>query len=336
MIQFASFAEAHLDNAWATIGMFDGVHRGHQAILTPLVEQAHAAGDPAAVVTFFPHPVEVLRGVSGPLYLTTPDERARLIGQLGFEAVITLTFDRALAGLTAEAFMQQMSAALGLRQLWVGSDFALGRNRQGDLPTLRALGEKLGYALNVIPDVRNGNGGIPAGGMNASGSGASGGNNAGGNGVSERISSSLIREALRQGRASAAARMLGRPYTIEGPVMHGDRRGRTLGFPTANIGYWPGKIIPAYGVYATWTWVGGQRFASVTSVGVRPTFHQDQPTPLVESFLMDFDRDIYDQSARVEFLEFLRPELRFDSAESLIDQMVLDTQNAKEVLAHAA
>jgi riboflavin kinase/FMN adenylyltransferase len=235
-----------------------------------------------------------------------------LIAQLGFDAVITLTFDRALSALTAEAFMQQMSAALGLRRLWVGSDFALGRNRQGDLPTLRALGEKLGYALSVVPDVRSADG------------------------SAERISSSLIREALRQGRASAAARMLGRPYAIEGPVMHGDRRGRTLGFPTANIGYWPGKIIPAYGVYATWTWVGGQRYPSVTSVGVRPTFHQDQSAPLVEAFLIDFDRDIYDQQARVEFLEFLRPELRFDSAQSLINQMVLDTQNAKEVLAHAA
>ncbi len=318
MIHFQSFENVKLENAWATIGMFDGVHRGHQAILTPLAAEAHAAGSPAVVVTFFPHPAVALRGLDEAMYLTSPEERARLLGEIGIDAVVTLTFDRALASLSAEEFMRQMSSALGLRRLWVGDDFALGRNRQGDLPVLRALGEQMGYSLHVTSEVRlpnvDGSAGKPGG----------------------RISSSAIRGLLRDGKAAEAAKMLGRPYALEGKVIHGHGRGRQLGFPTANIAYWQKKVVPAYGVYATWTWANGQRIASVSSVGVRPTFDPPGSPPRAEAYLIDFEGDLYDQHARVEFLEFLRPELRFDSAHALIDQMVQDTQNAREVLAHAA
>lgn len=304
-----SFEETNLKNAWATIGTFDGVHRGHQAILGPMVRAAHEAGSPAVVVTFFPHPVVVLRGINEPISLTTPDERAQLLGSLGVDTVVTLTFDRALASWTAEEFMRVMSARLGLRQLWVGDDFALGRNRQGDIPTLRAIGEKLGYTVHVTSEV------------DIDGS---------------RVTSSLIRGLVRKGDVSQAARLLGQPYALEGPVAHGDGRGRGLGFPTANVDYRPEKITPTYGVYATWIWVGGHRLPSVTSVGVRPTFDPPDSTPRVEAYLIDYEGDLYDQTVRVEFLEFLRPELRFSSVQALIDQMVLDTQNAREVLAHAA
>lgn len=312
MKHYLSFDEVQINKAWATIGMFDGVHLGHQAILKPLVEQAHAAGNPAVVVTFFPHPVAVLRGVSDSIYLTTPEERAHLLGELGVDAVITLTFDHTLAGRTAEEFMRALCDATGLRELWVGNDFALGRNRMGDLPALRALGEQMGYRLHVTDEVRVENNGL------------------------ERISSSAIRKLVNAGNAAQAARMLGRPYALEGPVVHGDKRGRELGFPTANVGYWQGKVVPAYGVYATWTWVNGQRLPSVTGVGVRPTFDPPGSPPRVEAFIMDYQGDLYGQVARVDFLEFLRPELRFESAQALVDQMVLDTQNAREVLAHAA
>jgi riboflavin kinase/FMN adenylyltransferase len=307
MEHLQSFEQAALQGAWATIGTFDGVHRGHQAILAPMVQQAHAAGSPAVVVTFSPHPMVVLRGIKEPICLTTPEERAQLMGELGVDVVITLTFDRALASLSAEEFMQMMSPHLGLRRLWVGHDFALGRNRQGDLPTLHAIGERLGYTVHVTDEIQ-------AGG--------------------ERISSSLIRDLVRKGDVLTASQLLGRPYGLEGPVAHGDRRGRELGFPTANVAYPPQKITPAYGVYATWTWVNGQRYPSVTSVGVRPTFDPPDTSPRVEAFLIDFSADLYDQTARVDFLEFLRPELRFASAQALIDQMVLDTQNAREVLDH--
>ncbi len=225
-----SFEETTLKSAWATIGTFDGVHRGHQAILVPMLQAAHAAGSPAVVVTFYPHPVAVLRGISEPICLTSPDERAHLLGRLGVDVVLTLSFDRALAAWSAQEFMQRMSERLGLRQLWVGNDFALGRNRQGDIPTLRAIGQELGYTVHVTDEV------VIEG---------------------ERVSSSQIRSLLRGGDVRQAARLLGRPYVLEGTVAHGDGRGRDLGFPTANVDFWPEKIAPAYGVYATWTWVDG-------------------------------------------------------------------------------
>ena len=153
---------------------------------------------------------------------------------------------------------------------------------------------------------------------------------------SGKISSSHIRELIRAGAVAEAALMLGRPYSVEGPVMHGKARGRTLGFPTANVGYWEEKVPPALGVYATWAWVGDTRYPSVTSVGLNPTFNDGLTTPRVEAYLIDYSGDLYDQQMRVEFLEFLRPEMRFTSAEALIDQMKQDTIRAREVLAHAA
>lgn len=309
MIHYRSFDSVQLHNAWATIGTFDGVHRGHQAILAPMVEQAHAAGSPAVVVTFSPHPIVVLRGIDEPMCLTTPEERASLLGDLGIDVVITLTFDKALAALSAEDFMQQMSDHLNLRQLWVGSDFALGRGRQGDIPTLQRIGEQLRYQVHVTSEISQ---------------------------SGERISSSRIRRTIREGNVAEAAHLLGRPYNIEGLVVHGDHRGRELGFPTANIGYNPNKILPAYGVYATWAWIGdAERVPSVTSVGIRPTFDYPNPQPKVEPYLIDFSGDLYGKALRIAFLQFLRPELRFDSAQSLINQMVQDTQNAREVLANA-
>ncbi len=312
MIHFRSFDEANLNNSFATIGAYDGVHLGHQVILKSLVQSAHAAGCPAVVVTFFPHPVVVLREISDSIYLNTPEERAVLLGELGVDAVLTLPFDRAMAAWSAEEFMQKMSERLGLRELWIGDDFALGRNRQGNIPTLREIGKKLGYSLHVIDEV--------------SGSG-------------QRISSRRIRELVRQGEVAQAAELMGRPYALQGLVTHGYGRGRGLGFPTANVAYWPGKITPAFGVYATWTWINGEqeqkkRISSVTSVGVRPTFDPPDAPPRVEAYLIDFEGDLYDQEVRVEFLKFLRPELRFDSAQTLINQMVIDTKNAREVLAH--
>lgn len=312
-----AFEQLNLKESWATIGTFDGVHRGHQAILLPMIQQAHQAGSPAVVVTFHPHPVAVLRGITEPMCLNTPEERARLLGELGADVVLTLKFDRDLASWTAEEFMQQMSEHLGLRRLFVGSDFALGRNRQGDIPRLREIGEQMGYTVHVTGEVKSQNG------------------------SGERISSSRIRALVGQGQVAQAAELLGRPYAVEGIVAHGDGRGRTLGFPTANIDYAPEKITPTYGVYATWTWIGVDgsaptRVPSVTSVGVRPTFDPPDTTPRVEAYLIDYTGDLYGKMVRVEFLEFLRPELRFSSAQALIDQMILDTQNAREVLAHDA
>jgi riboflavin kinase/FMN adenylyltransferase len=338
MDQYRSLDEVRLDQAWVTIGTFDGVHLGHQAILRPMAAAAHAAGNPAVVVTFYPNPVVVLRGVQEPMELTPPDERARLMGALGIDAVVTLTFNRALANQPAEEFMQGLHRALGLRQLWVGHDFALGHDRQGDIPTLQAIGERLGYRVHVTGEV------LVDG---------------------QRISSRQIRDLVRRGEMRAASRLLGRPYAMQGPVVHGDDRGRQLGFPTANVNFPADQIVPAFGVYATWFSSGAdegspgegpsgeglsdegarrdssrrdssRRLPSVTNVGLRPTFDPPILTPRVESYVIDFDGDLYGQTARVEFLDFLRPELKFDSAQALIDQMALDTQQARETLSHAA
>ena len=313
-----SVARSAFQPAWVTIGSFDGVHLGHQAILKPLAEQAHAAGALAVVVTFHPHPVVVLRGVSQPIYITGPDERAQLMHNLGIDAVLTLTFDRDLAALSAEEFMQMMVDHLNLKQLWVGEDFALGRNRQGDIPALRAIGERLGYTVRVMETIE-----------------ATTTQPVNSNSSSVKISSSIIRELIRKGAVAEANRMMGHPFTVEGKVIHGEARGRHLGFPTANVDYWMEKVTPALGVYATWAWVGDQRYPSVTNIGLNPTFTDQLIHPRVEAFLIDFDGDLYEQEMRVEFLEFLRPELRFDSIQALIDQMNHDTERAREVLEHA-
>lgn len=314
---FAGGRKFAFKQSWVAIGSFDGVHLGHQALLSPMIEEAHAQDAAAVVVTFHPHPVVVLRGLNEPIYLTSPDERALLLSTLGMDAVLTLPFDRALASLSAEEFMGNMVRYLGLKKLWAGQDFALGRNRQGNIPTLREIGSRLGFTVQVMDILEKNH--PPEGEPEKA-----------------KVSSSRIRDLVRRGEVVEAAALLGRPYALEGPVVRGEGRGHSLGFPTANVDYWPEKIAPALGVYATWVWVDGQRLPSVTNVGLNPTFTNELTQPRVEAFLIDYEGDLYGQEMRVEFLEFLRPELRFDSAQALVEQMHADTSRAREVLTHAA
>lgn len=308
MEHLRSLDSLYLRNAWVTIGSFDGVHRGHQAILTPLVAGAHAAGDPAVVITFYPHPARVLRGIEGPYYLTSPEERADALAALGVDVVVTLAFTPALAALSADEFMQQLSTHLGLHRLWVGYDFALGRGRQGDVTALRQIGERLGYELDVIAPVR----------------------------LDEAtVSSSQIRALVAEGSVAAAAQLLGRWYSISGPVVHGDARGRRLGIPTANLQVDSQRLLPLNGVYATRLWADDRPYPAVTNVGVRPTFENQPVAPRVEAHLLDFSSDLYSQTAKLEFIEFIRPEQRFESPQALLEQIQKDTQRAREVLAHA-
>jgi riboflavin kinase / FMN adenylyltransferase len=303
-----SLENLHLKSTWVTIGAFDGVHRGHQALIRPLVEAAHQAGRQVVVLTFFPHPVVVLRGLQGPFYLNSPEERAEQLGKLGVDYVITLNFTRQLAALSASEFIELASKHLGLERLWVGDDFALGRNRQGDIPTLKQLGQKYGYQVEVISKVDL---------------------------KGEAVSSSRIRSLLGLGDVSQAARLLGRWYGITGQVIHGDGRGKGLGIPTANLDYSPERILPAFGIYATWTFIDGVRYRSVTNVGIRPTFTNINNNVQIEAFLMDFDRDLYGSSIRLDFVEYLRQEERFESIQALVNQMHADIQKAEEVLANA-
>lgn len=296
-----------LQNSWVTIGTFDGVHRGHQALIHTLVEGAHQQGHPAVVVTFYPHPTAVLGKSPPPGYLTSPDERARYLGELGVDWVVTLTFDHKMAGLSALQFMQWLTAHLGVRYLVIGYDFALGRGREGTPERLQAIGQQLGYEVILTHPIQAGE---------------------------QPISSSHIRHLILQGEIESANQWLGRLYSIEGTVVPGDGRGHSLGFPTANLAFWPEKLLPANGVYATWAWIGERRLAAVTNLGLRPTFDSPLPSRHLEAHLLDFTGNLYHQTLRLAFVARLRPEQRFANIEALKAQIHNDIRKAREILNH--
>ena len=288
-----------------TIGNFDGVHLGHQHLVRFLIERARALGLQPGAVTLYPDPVRVLRPHEPMQYLTSLEERLELLEELGLELVAPLTFTSELAELSPRAFVRMLRETLGLRLLVMGPDNAFGRNREATPEGMRAMGKELGFEVEVMP--------APLAAGDAT------------------VSSTSIRRALQEGDLPAVSRQLGRYYSLRGPVVTGDRRGRTLGFPTANIGVTADRALPAYGVYATWAYLGEKKLQSATSIGVRPHFDGEQPS--VETFIIDFDRDIYDESLRIELVERLRPEAKFDSLDALIDQMNQDVARSREILA---
>jgi len=309
VIHAHSLEDVHLSDAWLTIGIFDGLHIGHLGLLKPFINDAHAAGAPAVVLTFNPHPAVVLAGVKAFKYLTPPDELLPLLESMGLDAVITLTFDHEFANQTADDFMRLVSRTLRLRHLFIGHDTALGRGREGDAERLTELGAELGYTVTAVPPLKDG-------GM--------------------VISSTRIRKCLSIGQVSLAAHLLGRNYDLFGPVVHGDGRGHLLDIPTANIQVLPEKLIPANGIYACWALLPTapvpEKFPAAVNVGVRPTFTPDLPTPAVEAHLPDFHRDLYGQSVRLEFVEFLRPELKFNSVPALVEQIHIDIHQTRRIL----
>jgi riboflavin kinase/FMN adenylyltransferase len=309
MQHYQSLDGISLKDVWLTIGSFDGVHRGHQAIIKSMTSGAHAAGVPAVVLTFHPHPAVVLRNRQGPYYLTPPEERAALLGGLGVDVVITHPFNREVANLSAYEFMDSLHRHLGIKHLCVGHDFALGRRREGDLPTLERLGKEFGYSLDVFPPVMiNG----------------------------QVISSSQVRAALMEGNLEQANWLLGRPYQICGEVVHGDGRGHALGFPTANLEVWAERMLPQAGVYAGLAQVDGKSWKAVTNVGVRPTFENQLPFPQVETHLLEYDRDLYHQEISLSFMARLRDEKRFPNIQVLVDQIRLDIESARIILGDSA
>ena len=305
MQHYRSLEDVSFINSWLTIGVFDGVHRGHQEILANLTAGAHENDAPAVVLTFWPHPAVVLGKRYDLKCLTTPEERADLLGELGVDAVITQPFTPDFAGLSAWDFMRLASRRLGLRSLWIGYDFALGHNREGNLERLTEIGEEFGYQVQAIGPVKNGE---------------------------NVISSSLIRQRIRSGEVARAADNLGRFYTLSGLVVHGDGRGRRINVPTANIDYPQDKVIPANGVYACWAWVGGERHPAAINIGINPTFTPDKRTSNVEAHLLDFDRDVYGQELKLEFVQYLRAELKFDSVEALLEQIHADIEKTRAIL----
>ena len=289
-----------------TIGVFDGVHRGHLHLISRLAREARADGLAAGVVTFVNHPITVLRPGAPVEMLMDLDERVRLLAGAGADFVAPVSFDRDLARLSAGAFLETLRDALGVRKLVVGPDFAMGRDREGDSETLPALARDAGVdfvGADLMTD--------PAG----------------------MVKSTAIRRLIAAGEVSDAARLLGRDFSVRGVVVRGQRRGRELGFPTANLDVPPGFVIPADGIYATWARVEGSatpRMAA-TSIGTRPTF-DDGDNRTVEAFLLDFSEDIYGRSVRLHFARRLRGEEKFDSVDALLERMDEDVRQTKALL----
>jgi len=303
-----SLEEVNLRNSWLTIGVFDGVHRGHQEIIRKLTTGAHTNDAPAVVLTFDPHPASVLSGHELKC-LTLPDERADLFAKLAVDVVITEPFTRELSTVTAYDFMARLSHQLGLRHLLIGYDFALGKGREGNPTRLTEIGSEFGYTVEVVSALSDESG---------------------------VISSTEIRKLIEVGNVAEAARLLGHPYSLHGPVIHGDGRGRTIDVPTANISYSHAKMIPAKGIYACWAYLKDKKYQAAINIGTNPTFTPDKQSPNVEAHLLDFHQEIYGKDVRLEFVKRLRDELKFDSVEKLLEQIWQDVEDTKQILQSAA
>lgn len=290
--------------ASVAMGNFDGVHLGHRSV----IDLARRPGVPLGVVTFEPHPRQVFAPDAPPFRLMNAEARANRLAKLGVEALYQLPFDAALAGLSPEAFARDVLAGgLGVSHVVVGADFCFGKGRAGKAADLQALGARFGFDVTVAPL-------LAVGGV--------------------EVSSTAIRAALAEGRPRDAAAMLGHWHRIEGEVIHGEKRGRELGYPTANMSV-DGLHLPRLGVYAVkvdiLTGPQAGTYAGAASLGVRPMFGENRPN--LETFLLDFKGDLYGQHLSVAFVEFLRPELKFDGLEALIVQMDADCARAREILA---
>jgi riboflavin kinase / FMN adenylyltransferase len=286
--------------AAVAIGNFDGVHRGHQA----LIAHTGTLSDKLGVLVFEPHPQEFFKPDGERFRLTPFRTKARLLEQFGTDVLYALHFDAAMASLMAEDFIAKVLAdGLGVRHIVVGQDFQFGKGRSGNVDLLKARGKERGFAVSVFDPV--------------------------GTADDPKISSTRIREALREGKPDFAARLLGHWWTVEGRVQPGDQRGRTIGFPTANVSL-EGYLEPALGVYAVRVEVGGKAYDGVANFGRRPTF--DKKDVLLEVHIFDFAEDIYGQQIVVSFVAYLRPEVKFAGLDSLKAQISVDGQSARKLL----
>jgi len=308
MQHVTSLEDLHLTRpACLTIGAFDGVHRGHQVLIGDMVKRAHTTGRAAMVLTFYPHPSVVLRGRRPAFYISTPEEKAEYLSTLGVDAVVTHPFNQEVANVTAADFVARLVEYARLSELWCGADFALGHNRQGDVPFLRAEGERRGFTVNVVDAVLM---------------------------EGEVISSTRIRQALRDGAVETVARYLGRPFRLPGQVVEGARRGRTIGIPTANLAVWEERAFPAVGVYACRAEHTGGIHPAVVNIGFRPTFDGRESQPTIEAHLLDFSGDLYGSTVTLEFIARLRPEMKFPGVEALVAQIRRDISEARQILAN--
>lgn len=286
-----------------SIGAFDGVHRGHQLLIQRMIAEARRTDRLAALLTFHPHPNAVLSSENPPKYLTTPGQKAVLLEHLGLDVLVILPFDRKLANTPAYDFVEQITSPLRIRELWIGTDFALGHDREGDIPALRKMGEQFGFQIHVVqPYVLDG----------------------------QVVSSTRIRGLLHEGRVEEAAYLLNRYHSLAGEVVRGAGRGHQFGIPTANLQVRANRAIPQNGIYAVWAILGSERHQGVANIGHRPSFDNGERT--IEIHLLDFNRDIYGCDLLVEFVEWLRPEKRFEDTADLYDQIDQDVKSARTIL----
>ena len=287
-----------------TIGVFDGVHRGHRHLISELITEARGTGRLAGIVTFRNHPTSVLSPDFKARYLTTVEERLHLIEELGVDYTVPLSFDRGLSKLRAGQFAALLQQHLRMTGLVIGPDFAMGHRREGDTETLAAIGRDMGFSVHVVKTLLDEDGQV--------------------------VRSTGVRDALVGGDVSHVAALLGRNFVLTGTVVRGVGRGGPLGFPTANIEVSEGMAIPGDGIYVTWAYVDQRRHMAATSIGELPTFGEGERT--VEAYVLDLDEDLYDQQVRLEFVRRLRDEIKFDSVRALQEQVDKDVDQTRAIL----
>lgn len=286
-----------------TIGVFDGVHLGHKHLISQLKELARKQGSLSGVITFGQHPREVLSPKTKLPSLTGLEQRIALLQDEGADIVIPLPFTPQLARLSPKQFLELLKEFLKMKGLVVGPDFALGKNREGDIDTLRRLGREMGFSVTVVPPLTI---------------------------DGQVVSSTAIRKALAEGDMKQSQKLLGRPFSLQGRVVAGDRRGTDLGFPTANLEVEPGQALPAGGVYACRAHIDGQTYSAMTNIGSRPTFGGGQR--LVEVYLLDYNGDLYGRELTIDIIGRLRNEKKFDTPQQLKEQIAEDIKQGKDML----
>lgn len=286
-----------------TMGNFDGVHLGHQTLFSRVVEEARLKGGRSIVLTFDPHPLKLLAPERVPRLILAPEDKIALIGSFGVDLLLIQKFDRAFANLEAEEFVRRyLVERIKVRKVWVGKDIRFGKGRKGHAEDLRRWGADAGFEVGIVEAIKV---------------------------EGERVSSSRVRQLVESGEVDKASRLLGRYHFVSGKVTAGHRRGRELGFPTANIVV-ATEVVPSDGIYATLLEMGGRRWPSVTNIGLNPTFGEGPRT--IESYVFDFAGDIYGQSVRLFFVERIRAERKFPSPQRLIEQMKEDVLSAQKIL----
>ena len=290
-----------------TIGVFDGVHRGHTHLISQLVDEAAPNGLMAGVVTFREHPAAVLSPSFQAQYLTSFEDRLDLLGQTAIDFTVPISFDRALASLTAEKFISLLQEHLRMVSLVVGPDFAMGRKREGTIERLTELGNEMGFTLNVVDGLRDADG--------------------------DTVRSTTIRTALSEGDVERVTDLLGRRSTLQGKVVSGEGRGGGLGIPTANLAPPKEMATPGDGIYAAYAHLDDHKMKAAVSIGTNPTFGGHDRT--IEPFILDFDGDLYGKTLRLEFVQRLRDQVKFDSVDALLEQIDRDVAQTRQILESA-